>query len=486
MDNQASKKTRIHWGRFAGWAILLLVALWFFSKIVHTITIFILSFLIAYLLYPLAAFINTLYVPGTKRKMEWKYSILVAYFLVVTVVVLVVVILIPTAVEQVDNIVGETPRLASKLQDTFDGMKARYENIDLPVEVKDKIGQFIDSSLAKIGDLIGKTFQTIGSILLSFIQWLFILIITSIIAVFLLMDRENLKRSFYSIIPPKYQDDFRDMLVDINNIFGKYIRGYSLLCVINGMLTYFTLFSLVAIFRTAGYEFPYFRYALVTSVVAGITYFIPYLGCTLSVIVGLILAYLQLPNSPGYILLIGLTVLVTNQFVDNVFRPKVLGDALGVSNIFIIFAAIAGSEIMGVWGLLVGIPVGVMLTSIIRFIYRRFLSFPVSEEILAPLSEGPTVIVASQSAHLAEPMFDEDKLRLVGLKTDDEPDSAPASKKTRSLDTRELPGKLIRKIGETIRKTRNLNINVQKPEKNTDADNIDQDKSGEDSTRELE
>ena len=454
MENQ-TKKTKIHWGRFAGWAVLLLVALWFFTKIIHTISIFALSLLIAYLLYPLAAMISKIKMPGdTQKKIPWIPSILVAYFLVVTFVVVAVVILIPTAVDQVDNIVGETPKLAAKLQKTFNGWKVRYEKIDLPAEIKVKVEQFIDTSLAKVGDLVGKVFQTIGSVLLSFIQWLFLLIISSIIAVFLLMDRENLKRGFYSIIPPSYQDDMRDLLVDINNIFGKYVRGYSLLCLINGILTYFTLFAVVAIFRTAGYHsFPYFKYALVTCVVAGLVYFIPYLGCTLSVIVGLILSYLQMPNSLGYILLIGFTVLITNQFVDNVFRPKVLGDALGVSTLFIIFAAIAGSEILGVWGLLIGIPVGVMLVSIIRFIYRRFLSFSVSEEIMAPLSEGPTVIVASQGAHLAEPMFDEDKLRLVGLKMDQEPSRKPLlqSKITHSLDTRELPKKLVEKLEETLR-----------------------------------
>jgi len=141
------------------------------------------------------------------------------------------------------------------------------------------------------------------------------------------------------------------------------------------------------LFHLAGKEtgFPFFNYALVTSIVAGLTYFIPYLGCSLSVVVGLVLAYLQMA-ALSYSVCIGLIILLTNQFVDTFIRPKILGDALGVSTLYIIFCAIAGSEVMGVWGLLVGIPLGVMLVSIIRFIYKRFLAFPVSEEIMAPIA----------------------------------------------------------------------------------------------------
>lgn len=380
MKEPRENKSRFPWGRFVGWAVLALLALWFFSKIYTTLSVFFMALLIAYLIHPLAHFVSCFNIPVINRKIPWFPSILIVYLLLLTILVLTIVILIPSAVDQVKNIIEELPRQAVKLDATINTWKASYERFDIPLEFKNRIDQSITEGITKIGDILGRLFQAISSVLITIISWLLFLIISSVISFFVLSNLENLKKSFYSIIPKKYDQDVRELISEINNIFGRYVRGFSVASIINGVLTSITLFIVVWIFRTAGYgeSFPFFKYTLVTSVVAGLTYFIPYLGCTLSVVVGLSLAYLQNP-SVAYIFTIGLTVLLTNQFVDTVVRTQILGNYMGVSPVFVAFSAIAGGEIMGVWGLLVGIPIGVMLVSIIRFVFRRFLSATISE-----------------------------------------------------------------------------------------------------------
>ncbi len=382
---EMEQKTKIYWGRFAGWVVLLGASLWFFIKIYHTIMLFTVAFLIAYILYPLVYFVSNIKLPIIKKKIPWFLSILIVYFLLIGVTIVASGILIPTSVDQINNIIEDIPSLIVKIQNSLNNLEVKYERLKIPNQIKEKIDQFIDSATTKMANLLGSTFNVIGVFLLNLISKILFFILSLVIALFILSNIENLKRGFYSFIPPNYQDDVRDLLAEINKIFGNFLKGNLILILINGTLTYTMLYVVILILRAIfpDADFPFYRYALVTSVIAGATYFIPYLGCSLSVVVGLALAYLQHPTL-AYTITIGLIVLLTNQSVDTFIRPKVLGEALGVNTLFIVFSALAGNELLGIWGLIIGIPVGVMLVSIIRFIYNRFLAFPVSEDILEP------------------------------------------------------------------------------------------------------
>lgn len=376
--------TKIHWGRFAGWAVLFLIAAWFFSKIYFTLTVFTIAILIAYILNPIVTFVSNIKIPILEKKIPWFLSILVVYFLLIGFLVISGIVLLPSIMDQINNVVADTPTLVAKMQRSLESLEKRYQKFDIPPEFKGRLDEFITRSTEKIGNLIGTLFRTVGTLILNCLSWLLFLLLSMIIALFVLANESKLIRGFFSIIPPDYQDDVRELLDKINNIFGNYVRGNLILMATNGILTYLALL-IIPFFIQAGTSagaFPFYHYALVTSVIAGLTYFIPYLGCSLSVIVALALSYLQLP-SLKYSVSIGLIVLLTNQSVDSFLKPKILGEALGVNTLFIVFTAIAGSELLGVWGLLLGIPAGVMIVSIVQFIYNRFLAFPVSEEVIS-------------------------------------------------------------------------------------------------------
>lgn len=389
---QLNERYKIHWGRFAVWAAVIAITLIFLTRIYHTLLIFGTGFLVAYLLSPAVKFFSNIQISRSGKKISWMASIIIVYVLLFALCTVAIVVLLPLAIDQVRNIVQDTPQLVGKAQAMLSRLQIRYEKMNISPEVEARLMDFINTSIARLGNTMGIVFKSIGKIL-GDIVWAFIFVIFAlIIAMFTLANIESLKRQFYSYIPPNYQDDIRDLLVEINDIFGAYVRGYSVLCVINGCLTYAMLFVVLWILRlNPGFtdSFPIFGYALVVSVIAGITYFIPYIGCSSAVIVAMALAFLQVPTFV-YVITVGLTALLTNQFVDRFITPKILGDALGVSTLFIVFAAFAGAEILGVWGMILGIPSAVMLQSIMRFIYKRFLAFPVSEKILAPVSNGPT------------------------------------------------------------------------------------------------
>jgi predicted PurR-regulated permease PerM len=393
MDNNNNNKSNdhkkvIHWDRFIIWIILIVIAVIFIIKINKTLMAFGMAFMIAYLLYPLVNLFSKITIPFIKKKMPWFVSILVVYTLLFAFLVVAGIILVPLTIDQVSDIVQDTPELAGKVQISFqsfmDKIEVHYKKLNVPADIEVKIRGFVAGGTAKIGNSVLILFKAIGNFLLEIISWVFFLMVAMIIAMFVLNNISDIKVRFYSWIPPDYQDDVKDLLAEINNIFGGYIRGYSILCFANGLLTYIiTILILGILDHLPGFagHFPQFRYNLIVSVIAGVTYFIPYLGAVLALVLGVILAFLQVPSF-GYILVIGLVVCLTNQLIDRFLAPKILGDALGVSDLFIVFAGFAGGEILGVWGMIFGIPVAVMIQSILRYVHKRFLAFPVSEEIL--------------------------------------------------------------------------------------------------------
>lgn len=384
--NQDHKKL-IHWDRFTIWAILIVVAVVFLIKIYHTLLAFAMAFMIAYLLYPLVSFVSKFQIPVLKKKMPWFASIIIVYTLLFAILVVAGIILVPLTIDQIGDIVQDTPELVGKVQVSFqsfmDKIEVHYKKLNVPPDIEQKVKEFVASSTAKIGNSVLVLFKTLGNLILEVIQWVFFILVALIIAMFVLNNIEDIKSRFYTWIPPAYQDDIRDLLSDINKIFGGYIRGYSILCFINGVLTYIITVALLGLLNhipgLAG-NFPQFKYNLIVSAIAGVTYFIPYLGAVLALALGVILALLQVP-SLGYILVIGIVVSMTNQLVDRFAAPKILGDALGVSDLFIVFAGFAGGEILGVWGMIFGIPAAVMIQSILRYLHKRFLAFPISEEV---------------------------------------------------------------------------------------------------------
>ncbi|MCD6310567.1 MAG: AI-2E family transporter, partial [Candidatus Eremiobacteraeota bacterium] len=116
-----------------------------------------------------------------------------------------------------------------------------------------------------------------------------------------------------------------------------------------------------------------YDYALSMSIVAAVTYPIPYLGIAVSGLLGGILAYFQSENW-GYTLAIFLIIIIVNNLIDQFMRPKIMSDVLHMNPVFIMFAAFAGAELMGLLGMIIGIPMAAMIMAILTYIYKKFLA----------------------------------------------------------------------------------------------------------------
>lgn len=376
--DEIQKIERASWFKIILWIVVIIGALWFLHSIYKTIIVFSIAFLITYLLNPVIRWLSSLKIPFARNYLPRWASVAIVYLCLLIVVAAAIILIVPVLLNQVNNLIDSIPDQVVKLKEAAIQWQAKYEKMKIPPHVQQNIQSMLAQGVGKLGEWMAIFFQQLFNFVVGIVSGVFFIVTALIIALFMLINLDNIKERVYSYFPRAYRLEIHHLLDEMNTIFGGFIRGSIILGLITGILTYILL-------EILGYIAPQYQYnyTLIVGLLNGITYPIPILGVLVSSIVGAILAYFQ-SGSWGYTALIFLIVLGVNKIVDQFICPKVMSETMGVSPIFIIFAAFAGGELMGVWGMILGIPMAAMAKVILRYIHRRFLAFETDDENPVP------------------------------------------------------------------------------------------------------
>lgn len=171
-----------------------------------------------------------------------------------------------------------------------------------------------------------------------------------IVSIYLMAEKENFcaqaKKLMFAILPQKRVDGTLEVLRETHTVFAKFISGKIVDSLIVGMLT-FIIMSIANI-----------PYALLISVIIGVTNVIPFFGQYIGIIPSAVLVFIANP-SKGVIFLILIIVLM--QFDGNVLGPKILGDSIGLKSFWILFSILFLGSLFGFLGMLCAVPVFAMI-----------------------------------------------------------------------------------------------------------------------------
>ena len=95
-------------------------------------------------------------------------------------------------------------------------------------------------------------------------------------------------------------------------------------------------------------------YALLISVIIGVTNVIPFFG---PIIGAIPCVFIVLIADPIKSIILLIMILCIQQFDGNILGPKILGDVTGLSSFWVLTAVIVGGGIFGFYGMLLGVPV---------------------------------------------------------------------------------------------------------------------------------
>ena len=197
---------------------------------------------------------------------------------------------------------------------------------------------------------------------LSIIGWLINIILAFVISCYLLFSKhkliKSLKRVAYAIFPEDVCLSLFRTLSDCNHIFSQYIIGKTIDSTIIGILCFICMCIL---------KLPY---ALIISLIVGITNMIPYFGPFIGAVPGVIILLIINPKSA---LIFAVLILAIQQLDGSVIGPKILGKSTGLQPISIIFAITVGGAMAGVFGMFLGVPIAAVCTYLVSKLINHML-----------------------------------------------------------------------------------------------------------------
>jgi predicted PurR-regulated permease PerM len=352
------------------WAVVAVLFLWALAQIPNTIIVFSLAWLISYLLNPVIDALQGRRI-GPIKKCSRGMAVAIVTGLLVGVVVAAGAWAVPHLTEQVQKLISlqdsisDPSQLPITLREKAEPFLAKIPEAYRD-EAMEKASEMIQDSASKIGVWVSKGIGWLGSFLGELLSGIFLVCTAFLVALYMLMNWYGMAEAFLEKLPKQYRDEVQSLSEKMDEIFGAYLKATiltSLACMVA------TFVSLLLLSSITGHEFPYKG---LVSFVAGIAYPVPVIGIIATSILGGVLGYLP-ENNLGFAISVLVMINVVNAIIDRTVQPKLMSDAIGVSELFVMFAAFAGGEIAGIWGMLLGIPVAAMGKALFEWFHVNFL-----------------------------------------------------------------------------------------------------------------
>ena len=210
---------------------------------------------------------------------------------------------------------------------------------------------------------LGGFLQDIWSGGLAFFNVLSLLVITPLVAFYLLRDWDKIVARFDELLPRRSAETFRSQLKAIDDTIAAFVRGQASVCLVLGIF-YSSALTIV------GLEF-----GLLVGLSAGLLAFIPYVGAVVGLVVGVGLALSQFSDWLPTII-VAVIFLVGQAAESYILTPKMVGERVGLHPIWVIFSLLAGGSLFGFTGVLLAVPVTAVIGVLARFSIGRYLESP--------------------------------------------------------------------------------------------------------------
>lgn len=302
---------------------------------------FLISCLIAYLLYPITLKIHA-------QRIHKGLAVIIIYVVFFGGIAFLVYNLYPITIYQLRELNEQLPQLVEMYESIIYQL---YESTSfLPEAVHDKIDQLIYTIEYSVENMINKL---IGGVTKLF-DVIVVITVIPVLVFYFLKDYEKIKRYIKRFIPNQHRQHIGKLAHAIDESLGNYIRGQLIVCFFVGVTTWI-VFELIGV-----------NYSLVLAIIMGFTNIIPYFGP----IIGLIPAVaIAVTKSTKLVVLVFISVLGIQIIESNFLSPIIVGKSINIHPVAIIFALLVGGQIGGVVGMVVAVP---MLT-IIKVVVQHLL-----------------------------------------------------------------------------------------------------------------
>lgn len=275
-----------------------------------------------------------------ERKVPRAAAIATVYVFVIAAIVALVLIIVPVVQGQFETFQEGFPETVNELRD--DWRESSNGLLSGPgMGVLDSVAQFFDQPAGSV-DVSGETAEQAIPILTR-VGGAIVSVITALVVTFYyLLEKKLIRRLVIEQLSPKHQGRVDQIWTSVEQKTGGWLRGQLMLCLIIGTIA------------TVSYGIIGLSFWPLLGLWAGITEIIPIVGPWIGGVPAVIVAITEGWETA---LIVGL-VIVGMQSLENWFLvPRVMRGAVGLTPMTVFVAILAGTELMGVVGAILAIPI---------------------------------------------------------------------------------------------------------------------------------
>lgn len=336
------------------------------SYLVQTVTMIwsvifplILGGMIAFVLNLLMTWIEKYLYPNAKNKYlkasRRPVAIILAILVVCLVIAATVVIVLPQLASAIMTLIEVVPETIENLTNWFNNQDALVPLVnDLANKANLDWGSIFSNVASGINNVASGLATTSVSVLTTSVGAVTNIFLGILFAIYILFSKEKLAKQVERLLTVYVRDDIHQLIENVarvaNETFSKFISGMVIEAIILGALV------------TAGLFILQVPYAAMLGVLQGVMALIPIIGAFLSGAVGVVIL---LALNPTYAVVYLIFVFFVQQLEGDLIYPRVVGDSIGLPSMWVLFAVTVGGGLMGIPGMLIGVP---FLASIYKII----------------------------------------------------------------------------------------------------------------------
>jgi len=316
---------------------------------------FVWGFALAYLLNrPLNFFEEkALWFLKKKPRLRRYLSVALCFLLFFAILAGILALLIPSLARSLSSLISALPEYLASFNETLLHLAAKLK-IGLQSQIILSWDTLRDAALAYFAQLTPDMADAGIRITTSVVGFLTNTTIAVVAGIYLLVSKERFiaqsKKLLFALLPSKRAESLVRVLRTSHSIFTNYLTGKLLQALIVGILNYVAMLVI-------GLD-----YALLISVITALFNIIPMFGPVIGAIPCTLLLLVVSPMQAFWFVIL---TLVLQQLDGQIIGPKILGDSIGLTPFWVIFAIIAGGATGGVLGMILGIPVFALLYSLV-------------------------------------------------------------------------------------------------------------------------
>ncbi len=294
--------------------------------------------------------------PKTKRKLVT----VLTYLIFLMFIVLFFSMLIPQLYESIKTLINSASDFLksndiSKIEELLDRFKIDPNIINF---VTEKARNFTNSIVSIMANFLPVLKNFAAGFVSTTISWF----IGFVASIYIVYDKENFgalaRKITYSILPMTYANNISRVVSKINTTMKGYIGGQILVVSVLGVIVAIAL----TILGVEG--------AIAMGFIIAVTDLIPYIGPWIGSAPVFLMISVQDFNKALIFIVI---ILIAQQIEENLLKPRIQSDKLGISAFWILVAVIVGGSLFGVVGMIIGVPIFVVIYQLIKEVSEHSL-----------------------------------------------------------------------------------------------------------------